>query len=333
MECIVRTSNYVARHHQKRAVVVLGRDAWPCVPYLREVMGLPAQYFLLSRVHRDHSGETAEGRWLREVPPGALVVDTGYAGSIIDFIRTFDPSVEGALMSSLGHYPQILEGINHYDLVEEVEHLPKLIGVSLSYRGTKAVCSRPGKLDRDECVSAGEVVARNTDLLLGMGVPVTAAVRYARFTGVTVEERVGLRGAALRRHLRKVAEARGLSLRFSGPLSEEIAAALAAFRDYGQGTHIFSLAQNYPDKVREFYSAWCSDLSSLQQSVEALEAERGEDLRHAGRYLDPDDWGEREEKIARRGARAKRWKTLLRELWDRFPREAKERWFSVGERY
>lgn len=68
------------RESQMEALVLLGRDSWPLVPILREKHGIPAQYFIYSRLQIGDSG--TRKAWMEEVQPKSLVFDTGYMGSI-----------------------------------------------------------------------------------------------------------------------------------------------------------------------------------------------------------------------------------------------------------
>ncbi len=76
-------------------IVLLGRDNWQLLPLLKE-QGRPVQYFLWSRLQ--NSDAKTKAQWLKEVPPNAAVVDTGYSGSIIDWIRKIDAGAKGYLL-------------------------------------------------------------------------------------------------------------------------------------------------------------------------------------------------------------------------------------------
>ena len=134
-----------------KPIVLLGRDAWPLVPILKE-RGHDVQYFLWSRINeRD---EASYRQWMKEVKPGAVVVDTGFSGSIIGWIRERDNTASGLLMSSASdsEYGQILSVPDHRYRVRQLEGLAKLINRSRSFteiggalvaeRGISGRCSR-----------------------------------------------------------------------------------------------------------------------------------------------------------------------------------------------
>jgi len=69
-------------------IVLLGRDAWPVLPLLK-ARGRDVQYFMWSRLQ---NGDTATAKqWLKEVPPHAAVIDTGFSGTILKVIKEVDP--------------------------------------------------------------------------------------------------------------------------------------------------------------------------------------------------------------------------------------------------
>lgn len=179
---------YIKNNHGlDKPVVILGRDAWPFVPLLRERYGLPnVHYFLFSRLQIGDEG--TKSQWLLEVPKGALVVDTGYQGSIFDAIREFDPSTKGVLISSNGKYPQLELDISHKEVVKGIEKMPKIIGrcVAINSEG-KARCPQDTR-DDDEAgtLSASEVILWNKGLLKELGLP----AKWASFTGITAKSRI-----------------------------------------------------------------------------------------------------------------------------------------------
>lgn len=174
-------------HGLDKPVVILGRDAWPLVPLLRERYELKnIYYFLFSRLQIGDEG--TKNQWIREIPKGALVVDTGYKGSIFNAIKTFDPSIKGVLISSSGDYPQLDLDIAHKEVVKGIEKMPKIIGrcVAMDTEG-KARCPQDTR-DEDEVgtLSASEVILWNRGLLRELSL----SVKWASFTGITAKSRV-----------------------------------------------------------------------------------------------------------------------------------------------
>ena len=130
---------------EEKTIVVLGRDALPLYPALRN-HGRKVQYFLWSRL-QEHDEATGE-QWLREVGPGAVVIDTGYAGSIPDAIRKIDPTASAYLLSSASQYPQLLQRHDHSAIVNNLEYFPKLVARSRTYTENGGAVSRQGTLGR-----------------------------------------------------------------------------------------------------------------------------------------------------------------------------------------
>lgn len=179
-------AEYYHEHHKGAPLVVLGRDAWPLVPMLREKYGIPAQYFLFSRLQIGDKG--TEAQWLKEVPKGALVVDTGYRGSIFDSIKEFDPSISGVLICSSGEYPQLSLWFDHQSVVKEIEKMPKIIGrcVAIDSEG-KARCPQDTRDDDEKGGWAPQnVVSWNKALMVALGLP----LKWASFTGLVPKDRV-----------------------------------------------------------------------------------------------------------------------------------------------
>jgi hypothetical protein len=182
-----------------KPIAILGRDAWPLLPLLR-LSGRDVHYFLWSRL-QNHDAAT-RAQWLKEIPPGAAVIDTGFAGSIIDNIKTIDPSVTGYLMSS-SHpetYPMLLSGSDHSAQVTSIESLPKLINRTHTHTGHGGAVSRntANNSDGDDHVgswsekSRWNAERRARELLDAAGLPQWDAWRYSQFVGLTPKERLGV---------------------------------------------------------------------------------------------------------------------------------------------
>jgi len=175
-------------------IVILGRDAWPLVPVLR-AWGRPTQYFLWSRLQL--GDKSTQERWEFEVPRNAWVIDTGYAGSILQDIYKIDPSIKGMLICSESDYwPQLRPGVDHKNVVENLEYFPKITGRCSGYtpRGI-AICrtlNKGGDCD-SYTMTNPDVILGTTGLLRTMYLPESYVQQYARFTGLTPKERLGIK--------------------------------------------------------------------------------------------------------------------------------------------
>ena len=168
-------------------IVLLGRDCWPLFPLIKKA-GLPVQYFLYSRLQ---VGELSTAQqWWTEVPRGALVVDTGYMGSILCDIQRFDRSIQGVLLCSHGNWPQVsLHGVTPQEVAAAIEEIPKLTTRTAAYlRGGLAHFASGGKgRDKDEqSLSRQENLHYNMLLCILLGVN----MKWAWFTGATPQERL-----------------------------------------------------------------------------------------------------------------------------------------------
>jgi hypothetical protein len=186
----------VNRVPEDRTLVVLGRDAWPLVPLLR-ARGRRTQYFLMSRLQtRD---VMTANQYLREVPPHSVLVDTGYAGSIIDAVRQFDPTAAGVLMSSTGRYPALLKERERTAIVGELEYSAKLIGRTRTYtRNGVAVAGKSFEADRKP---SRHVIEWNQQLLEKLNV---ARDAMEKFVGLTPWQRIGCRPDEVVPHYKRV---------------------------------------------------------------------------------------------------------------------------------
>jgi hypothetical protein len=210
-EAFVHTADSIIKElPADQPIVLLGRDAWPLLPVLR-ARGRDAQYFMWSRLQ--YSDAPTQKQWLKEVPPGAAVVDTGFNGSIIDNIKKIDPSVSGYLMSSLNHrYPTLLHTTNHNGIVSELELLPKLVDRSSTHTGLGGTVARRNESSEDmdspntiEGKSRWNIELVSRNLLRATGLPAWDIWRYSQFVGLTPKERLGLSTKEqLEQHYKKV---------------------------------------------------------------------------------------------------------------------------------
>lgn len=187
-------------------LVVLGRDAWPIMAWLRS-QGKPCQYFLCSRLQAESYDFSTRKQWLVEVPPGAFIVDTGFRGSIIEWIRGFDPTVTGgALMSACSgsSVPQVGEG-ERDSIVEDIEHLPKHHDRTVGYNADGCAFVNEGFDTDGALVDSDQAGFTGYLLLREMGLTAEQARQYAQFTGLTPEERIGVADHGLvREHMLQV---------------------------------------------------------------------------------------------------------------------------------
>lgn len=164
-------------------LVILGRDSWPLVPILREHYEVPAHYFLFSRLQIGDKG--TEEQWLREVPKGALVVDTGYVGSVLWAIQKIDPTASGVLLCSEGYYPQLRLEDNENSCAL-LEHIPKIISrcVSIDKEG---VAHCPQSWDKEEWqASYEEAYLFNQEMVRQLGV----SSEWSLYKGLYSQDRV-----------------------------------------------------------------------------------------------------------------------------------------------
>jgi hypothetical protein len=197
---------------------LLGRDTWPLLPLLRN-RGRDARYFLWTRLQTEDL--STANQWLKEVPPGAAVVDTGFAGSVLDAISKYDNTASGYLLSSSGSYPQLL--IDHPEAVSNIESLPKLVGRSTTY--TKHGGAVTKQVNRDEAdddavdaldhannIRRWHVGHNNQQLLTELGLPAWDVWRYTEYVGLTPKERLLINSdAELQKHYANVSQLRNAS--------------------------------------------------------------------------------------------------------------------------
>lgn len=193
-----------------RRIVVLGRDGWPLVPMLRS-MGMECQYFLWSRI--SSTGATYQ-TWKREVMPGSVVIDTGFAGSIFDrILRCGNEEYMGlsfGLISSSGRYDQIgngdYEGMSLRETVLALEHMPKLTDRHVSFDRSDCAEYDSARNDEEEEIASFDAITQNNyTLLRECGLSHDVSQEWSTFTGSTMEERLGISGDELTAYLLSVA--------------------------------------------------------------------------------------------------------------------------------
>ena len=195
IDYLQKSADKIAEIVGNKTVVILGRDAWFLVPLLKR-RGVKVQYFLYSRLQL--GDESTKEAWLREVPKGSYVVDTGYRGTIIDDIRSFDPSVKGLLFSSSNpEYPEIdVPDYNRHhrsDIVGDIEYAPKIIGRSRGFKGDNVIVNKRsyGMDDVDSLsMSVPDVISKNEKTLKDLGLPDEDVETYKKFTGIPINQRI-----------------------------------------------------------------------------------------------------------------------------------------------
>jgi hypothetical protein len=124
VEALIKNRVTVKRLHDQMSLSMLPDDvsaALPLYPALKN-QGRKVQYFLWSRLQEN---DTATGeQWMREVGPGAVVIDTGYSGSIPNANRRVDPTASAFLLSSASEYLQLLLSHDHLSIVNNLEYFP-----------------------------------------------------------------------------------------------------------------------------------------------------------------------------------------------------------------
>jgi len=202
---------------QDKPIVLLGRDTWPLVPILRE-RGHDTQYFLWSR--NNSTDEATYKQWMKEVKPGSVVIDSGFNGSVINWIKERDKTASGLLMSSNNDspYDQILTLQDHSIRVGRLEELVKLINRSKSYtenggalvtKGETKDGTVAGKYRQFVGVNRWRAQSEIRDLLRASGVPEWYVWRYGNYVGMRPEDRIGLDSRSeVEEHYKQVEAAR-----------------------------------------------------------------------------------------------------------------------------
>ena len=153
---------------------------------------------------------------VEEVWPGAVVIDTGYAGSIPDAIRKIDPTASAYLLSSASHYPQLLRRNDHQAIVNNLEYFPKLVARSRTYTEMGGAVARRRYTDEHD---DGEIIRNrwtveslNRQFLRAIGLDEWGVWRYSQYAGLTPTERLGLNTQEeVNRHYARVKELRAVS--------------------------------------------------------------------------------------------------------------------------
>ena len=211
----------ISRVPEGGTIVLLGRDAWPLVPLLRE-QGRDVQYFLWSRIQSERNDSNTRKQWLKEVPPNSYVVDTGYGGTILNAIKHLDDSSTGWLIKANRplKYRQLLWGGQSLQAVMALERLPKAIGRSETYSKSGSAVSRNKNRDEDEGEftngSRWAVEGKNRNLLRAMNLPEWDVWRFSSYVGLLPKDRLFLgRKDSIENHYDKVRAQREQSSRWT----------------------------------------------------------------------------------------------------------------------
>ncbi len=200
-----------------KPIVLLGRDTWPLVPILRE-RGHDTQYFLWGR-NNGHDKATYD-QWMKEVKPGSVVIDSGYTGSVINWIKERDRTASGLLMSRNNDstYDQILTLQDHSYRVGKLEDLVKLINRSKSFtenggvlvtKGETVDGTVAGKYRQFTGFNRWSAQSEIRDLLRASGLPEWYVWRYGNYVGMTPQDRLGLDSRSkVEEHYKQVESAR-----------------------------------------------------------------------------------------------------------------------------
>lgn len=182
--------------------VFLGRDADLLAPVWK-LRGHPAQVFHWARITEWNN---VIGRWKKEVPPNALVVDTGFSGTIPAMIYVLDPWFGGAVLITAKEEDD--EGERYFsslfgdcdretrEAIREVvlgfEALPKVHARVHDYAGRLAVPLNPED-DRDSApVDPVRAVVIRRMILSELVGPEEARRHEDASVYLTMEGRVGL---------------------------------------------------------------------------------------------------------------------------------------------
>ena len=195
------------RFSPDRTIVVLGRDMNSFTPLLR-AHGRKTIDFHLSRLQRYDA--SAFAFWKEEVPPNAIVIDSGVTGSMPRAIQNFDPSIEPYLLKSTGDYPQLLADNHLQGLFSDLESFPKLTGRCSGYRPSGAAICRLRERDlQDLRLPSLQASQWNRALMQELGLSDWYVWRYGNFTAVPRSERIGISSPErIQQYLKSVAELR-----------------------------------------------------------------------------------------------------------------------------
>jgi len=228
------TESVKALREPGQPVVVLGRGGWPLVAALRE-SGCPAQYFIWSRLQAGDASTIQQ--WRKEVPPGALVIDTQRCdGTTCSAVADADPLIaDFRYLSSPGCRELELPNINSKHVppansfnprnfqrefnsnlrnnATALDQFPNLMrGRGRGYDSSGHAVFHPASIESQVrfgkgtwAMSSPTIRLFNSALLREAGLSSEAAQRYSNFTGILPEERLGLSdNEAIIRHYREV---------------------------------------------------------------------------------------------------------------------------------
>ncbi|HEY9676945.1 MAG TPA: hypothetical protein V6C76_03000 [Drouetiella sp.] len=185
------TNIMLNRFAPDRPLVMLARDMDAFTPVLR-AHGRETINFPFSRLQL--GDPVTKARWMAEVPPNAVVVDSKLHGTILGEIQRFDPSIEPYLLQSRSRFTQLVPDTGGMtSIADSVEYFPKLTGRSSGFRPSGAAVSRWKNVD-DHDITAPSLMAieLRQSILQDLKLSDWHVWRYKTFTGVPQSERLGI---------------------------------------------------------------------------------------------------------------------------------------------
>jgi hypothetical protein len=208
-----RAAEEIAKIHNGRTVVVLGRDTQPLFSLLVR-KGIKAQYFLYSQ--KQIGDKTTKERWLEEVPPHSLVVDIGVRGSILKDIKKFDPTIQGFVLHAAlpNEFQYLTSDDEHDDLIQSIEDSPKPIGRTTGYHRRWNVKASP-----EDRATKNSFQTYCNSLMKNMNFSDDEISKWCSFSGVTIWQRLGLKRGdwkGLMQHVNQVYDQRRAKQNLAG---------------------------------------------------------------------------------------------------------------------
>jgi hypothetical protein len=155
------------------------------------------QYFILTR--KQLQDLATQRQWRKEVPPNSYVLDTGFNGQIFKTIAKIDSTHSFRHIESNVPevYPALLDYTEAGGTARSIEYLPKLISRPTTYTEYGRAVYKLSELHEDEDSPLTyrpreEITSFIRETMRDVGLSEWHVWRYARFTGVTPQERLGV---------------------------------------------------------------------------------------------------------------------------------------------